>query len=71
MVSEPGGSVTGSVDGISLLDMVRMLRRHLVGGTIVFVLCVGACLAYALLATPMFRAEIVVREAEQIGRAHV
>lgn len=67
MVSEPGGGVTDSVGGISLLDMVRMLRRHLVGGTIVFVLCVGACLAYALLATPTFRAEIVVREAERSG----
>ena len=36
MVSEPEAGVTDSVGGISLIDMVRMLRRHLVGGTIVF-----------------------------------
>lgn len=63
-------AVSGGASGagtISLLDMLRILRRHLLGSAIVFVLCVAACLAYALLATPKFRAEIVVREAERSG----
>ncbi|HKS58438.1 MAG TPA: Wzz/FepE/Etk N-terminal domain-containing protein [Steroidobacteraceae bacterium] len=67
MVSEATGAVAGNVDGISLLDMVRMVRKHLLGCVVVGLICVGAAVAYALLATPKYRAEIVVREAERSG----
>jgi len=67
MASEPAVGDAVPSGGISLFDVVRMVRRHLLGCVIVGAVCVGGFLTYALLAAPKFRAEIVVREAERSG----
>jgi uncharacterized protein involved in exopolysaccharide biosynthesis len=52
-------------DEISLLDLLRVLGRRWFLVCLVTVLGTGAALAYALLATPMYRAQAVIAPPEQ------
>lgn len=51
-------------EDVSVADVLGFLKVNRVLILTVFVLCVGSAVAYAFLATPMYRSDVVVRQAE-------
>lgn len=60
-------ATTSDAEQVSLLQLIQLVRQRFLAVVLIFVVFVAAALLYALLATPKYRAEIVVREAERNG----
>ena len=59
---------TGYVD-ISLVAMLRVIRKHLVLFSLFVILCTGAGVAYAYLATPFYRSQTLLSPVSESSMA--
>lgn len=62
-MTQNDGQLLASHEGevISLADLLNALRKHIIGVMAIFAVCVGVAIAYALAATPLYRAEVTIR----------